>query len=261
MTMEYPFENYRSSNRDKEAFIQLMPNVSAAMPEYFRALAVAYQSIEQKNMFNQPQGVRQTTGLTSSLNLLLIAMVNDKAVSANASLADFIDTLRILVLKWYSFGNDLKSCLYFGYYYYTHKSSSEHEVKQQLEAVRFLVDENARASEDPRILQLLRPPNSDHWYAGENIIGDKLNNIIVQKGDFARVGLPRPAYQISFKASQMYDLRAPITLTDAELETPQITGDKAIVSCPKCSQKCRISVFKRMEITCPKCKQVWTQSA
>lgn len=259
--MDYPFENYRSSNKDKEAFIQLMPNVSAAMPEYFRALAVAYQSIEQKNMFNQPQGVRQTTGLTSSLNLLLIAMVNDKAISANASLPDFIDALRILVLKWYSFGNDLKSCLYFGYYYYTHKSSSEHEVKQQLETVRFLVDENARTSEDPRILQLLRPPNSSHWYVGENLIGDKLNNIIVQKGDFARVGLPRPAYQISFKASQMYDLRAPISLTDGELETPQITGDKAIVSCPTCSQNCRISVFKRMEITCPKCKQVWTQSA
>ena len=109
MTMEYPFEKYRSSNKDKEAFIQLMPNVSAAMPEYFRALAVAYQSIEQKNMFNQPQGVRQTTGLTSSLNLLLIAMVNDKVIGANASLADFIDALRRLVLKWYSFGNDIKS--------------------------------------------------------------------------------------------------------------------------------------------------------
>jgi len=261
MTMEYPFEKYRSSNKDKEAFIQLMPNVSAAMPEYFRALAVAYQSIEQKNMFNQPQGVRQTTGLTSSLNLLLIAMVNDKVIGANASLADFIDALRRLVLKWYSFGNDIKSCLYFGYYYYTHKSSSEHEVKLQLEAVRFLVDERVRTTDDSRILQLLAPPNSEHWYAGENLIGDKLNNIVVQKGDFSRVDLPRPGYQISFKSTQMYDLRVPVSLSDMQLEKPQITGDKAIVSCPKCSQKCRIHVFKLMEITCPKCKQVWAQSA
>ena len=78
--MEYPFEKYRSSNKDKELFHQLLPKVSAAMPEYFRALSVAYQSVEQKNMFNQPQGIRQTTGLTSSLNLLLIAMVNDRVI-------------------------------------------------------------------------------------------------------------------------------------------------------------------------------------
>ncbi len=259
--MEYPFEKYRSSNKDKELFHQLLPNVSAAMPEYFRALSVAYQSIEQKNMFNQPQGVRQTTGLTSSLNLLLIAMVNDRVIGVNDGLTKFIDTLRILVLKWYSFGNELKSCLYFGYYYYTHKSSSEHEVKQQIEAIRFVVDESARTSEDPRILDLLAAPNSNHWYGGENLIGDKLRNIIVQKGDFARVDLPRPGFQISFKASQMYDLRAPVALTDLQLERPLVTGEKAIVSCPKCLQKCRISMFKRMEITCPKCKQVWTQSA
>jgi hypothetical protein len=75
------------------------------------------------------------------------------------------------------------------------------------------------------------------------------------------VDLPRPGYQISFKSTQMYDLRVPVSLSDMQLEKPQITGDKAIVSCPKCSQKCRINVFKRMEITCPKCKQVWTQSA
>jgi hypothetical protein len=62
--MEYPFEKYRSTQKDKTAFQQLLPQVSAAMPEFFRALAVAYQSIEQKNMFNQPQGIRQSTGLT-----------------------------------------------------------------------------------------------------------------------------------------------------------------------------------------------------
>ena len=46
--MEYPFEKYRSTQKDKTAFLQLLPQVSAAMPEFFRALAVAYQSIEQK---------------------------------------------------------------------------------------------------------------------------------------------------------------------------------------------------------------------
>ena len=130
--MEYPFEKYRSTTRDKEAFFKWLPNVSAALPEYFRALSVAHHSIEQKNMFNQPQGIRQSTGLTSSLNLLMVAMVNDRVVGVNADLAKFIDALRILVLKWYSFGHDLKACVYFGYYYYTHKSTSEHEVRQQL---------------------------------------------------------------------------------------------------------------------------------
>jgi hypothetical protein len=123
------------------------------------------------------------------------------------------------------------------------------------------VDESARASEDPSLLQLIQPPNSRRWYAAENHIGDKLFALRVQAGDFARVDLPRPAYQVSFKATQMYDLRVPITLTDQEIERPQIGNGKAIVSCPSCGQKCRIDVYKRMEIKCPTCKQVWTQSA
>jgi len=258
--MEYPFEKYRSTSRDKETFLKLLPNVSAALPEYFRALSVAHHSIEQKNMFNQPQGIHQSTGLTSSLNLLLVAMVNDRVISVNAELVKFIDALRILVLKWYSFGNDLKACVYFGYYYYTHKSASEHEVRQQLDAIRFLVDESSRVSQDPIILQLMKPPNSRRWFAAESHIGDKLYPLTVQAGDFARVDLPRPAYQVSFKASQMFDLRVPITLTDQELERPQISNGKAIVSCPACGQKCRIDVYKRMEIKCPTCQQVWTQS-
>lgn len=242
-------------------FLNLLPGVSAALPEFFRALSVAHVSIEQKNLFNQPQGVRQSTGLTSSLNLLMVAMVNDKVIGVNADLAKFIDAMRILVLKWYSFGNDLKACLYFGYYYYTHKSASEHEVRQQLDSICFLVDESSRESVDPSVLQLLKPPNSRRWYAAENHIGDKLNPLMVRAGDFARVDLPRPAYQISFKASQMYDLRVPISLTDHELERPQIYNGKAIVNCPSCGQKCRIDIYKRMEITCPTCKQVWAQSA
>ncbi len=258
--MEYPFEKYRSTSRDKETFLKLLPNVSAALPEYFRALSVAHHSIEQKNMFNQPQGIHQSTGLTSSLNLLLVAMVNDRVISVNADLVKFIDALRILVLKWYSFGNDLKACVYFGYYYYTHKSASEHEVRQQLDAIRFLVDESSRVSQDPSILQLMKPPNSRRWFAAESHIGDKLYPLTVQAGDFARVDLPRPAYQVSFKASQMFDLRVPITLTVQELERPQISQGKAIVSCPACGQKCRIDVYKRMEIKCPTCQQVWTQS-
>jgi len=258
--MEYPFEKYRSTSRDKETFLKLLPNVSAALPEYFRALSVAHHSIEQKNMFNQPQGIHQSTGLTSSLNLLLVAMVNDRVIGVNAELVKFIDALRILVLKWYSFGNDLKACVYFGYYYYTHKSASEHEVRQQLDAIRFLVDESSRVSQDPIILQLMKPPNSRRWFAAESHIGDKLYPLTVQAGDFARVDLPRPAYQVSFKASQMFDLRVPITLTVQELERPQISQGKAIVSCPACGQKCRIDVYKRMEIKCPTCQQVWTQS-
>ena len=113
------------------------------------------------------------------------------------------------------------------------------------------------------IVAILPDKESANYFKSdiENLIGDKLNNIVVQKGDFSRVDLPRPGYQISFKSTQMYDLRAPVSLSDMQLERPQITGDKAIVSCPKCLQKCRINVFKRMEITCPKCKQVWTQSA
>lgn len=259
--MAYPFENVRSTAREKEAFFKWLPNISAAMPEYFRALSVAHHSIEQKNIFNQPQGIRQSTGLTSSLNLLLVAMINDKVIGMNADLADFVDMLRILVLKWYGFGHELKACVYFGYYYYTHKSASEHEVRQQLEAVRFLVDEASLASANPEVLKLISPPNSRHWYVAENHIGDKLFPLTVMAGDFARVDLPRPAYQVTFKRSQQYDLRVPISFTDLSVERPKVSQGKAIVSCPSCAQKCRVAVYTRMEIKCPTCQQVWTQSA
>jgi 23S rRNA U2552 (ribose-2'-O)-methylase RlmE/FtsJ len=40
-----------------------------------------------------------------------------------------------------------------------------------------------------------------------------------------------------------------------------ISDGKAVVSCPSCSQKCRVKLFKHMEIKCPKCQQSWVQSA
>ena len=258
--MAYPFESVRAPAKDQEAFMRGLPNVSGALPEYFRALSVAYLSIEQKNLYNQPQGIRQSTGLTSSLNLLLVAMVTDRLVSASAPINIWMDTLRLLVLRWYTFGHDLNACLYFGYYYYTHKSVAEHEVKGQVEAIRFLVDENSRASDDPRVDAWLARPNSMRWYVAETHVGDKLHPLIVQKGDFARIDLPRPGYQITFKASRQYDLRVPISLSDSEIERPLVREGKAVMGCPNCGQKCRVSVFPQMQITCPKCKQVWAQS-
>ena len=92
--MAYPFESVHAPAKDQEAFRRGLPNVSAALPEYFRALSVAYLSIEQKNLYNQPQGIRQSTGLTSSLNLFLVAMVTDRLVSASAPISIWMDTLR-----------------------------------------------------------------------------------------------------------------------------------------------------------------------
>jgi hypothetical protein len=36
-------------------------------------------------------------------------------------------------------------------------------------------------------------------------------------------------------------------------------GERAIIVCPNCSQKCRCLILEIIEITCPSCNQVWKQ--
>jgi hypothetical protein len=79
--------------------------------------------------------------------------------------------------------------------------------------------------------------------------------------DATRTDLPRPGYQIHFRGSKIYDLRAPAFIDIADVEAPEIRGDKLITRCPSCSQRCRAQLFSWMELRCPTCQTVWRQKA
>jgi hypothetical protein len=256
--MPYPFENIRASSLQADAFKKKLPNVTTAMPEFFRVMATAYKSIEQKDMYGMPQGIRRDLGIETSLKLLLIACFNDKVITANEPALAVSDKLRKLSLKWYSMGNELSSCLYFGYYFYSMQSTALFTVKELLQQISFLVD-GAGLSQNPDVLDLLAPTHSNSWYRSKNGVGDKLYDIHIQDADLTRTDLPRPGVQLHFKKTQVFDLRAPFFIDTSLIETPQIHQQKVIASCPKCQQKCRGPLFEHLEIKCPSCQQVWKQ--
>jgi hypothetical protein len=229
------------------------------MPEFFRVMVVAYTSIDHKNLYGMPRGIRQDLGVETSLKLLLIACCNDRVISANESAKSVIDKLRVLTLLWYGMGANLNACLFFGYYFYTQHSNALYVVKSILGQNELLVDLNAKHSTPPEVASLLDEMRSKAWYRSTTGLGDKLSDSFVQDGDFTRTDLPRPGYQVHFKKTGLYDIRAPIFLDHAEVESPVISQGKVIVSCPKCQQKCRGPLFAHIEVACPTCKQKWSQ--
>ena len=259
MATQYPFADLKAKYNEFELFKKKLPQVAVAMPEFFRVLEISFKSIEQKNAFNQPQGIYQSTGFDTAVKMLLIAMINDQIIGINSDPVEFIHAMRTLTLKWYSFGNELNACVYFGHYFYSLHSQSLHLIKDQLNNIRFLIDETNQLSKDLATLELIKPPSSNAWYINDDVIGDKLLPIVVSKRDVTKVDLPIPGYQFSFNASKIYDLRTPVFLHAHCVERPQVNNGKAIVSCPSCSQKCRVPVFHTVEVKCPNCKQVWQQ--
>jgi hypothetical protein len=106
---------------------------------------------------------------------------------------------------------------------------------------------------------LLAPTHSNRWYTCSRGIGDKMFAIIIQPQDTTRTDLPRPGYQIHFKKTGAIDLRAPLFVPVTDVQDSVVQNSKIITSCPRCSQKCRGTVFDHIEITCPECGQQWKQ--
>jgi hypothetical protein len=256
--MQYPFENIRASTSQVEFFKTKLPHVSSAMPEFFRAMAIAYKSIEQKNLYGMPQGIRQDLGIETSLKLLLIACFNDRVIAASEDAKSVIEKLRILTLNWFAKGDSLNSCLFFSYYFFTMNANALYVVKDLVKQVDFLID-NVANSPQTGTTGVLTVGYSKSWYRSASGFGDKLNNIYIQDGDFTKTDLPRPGYQIHFKKTSQYDLRAPVFVDLSCVESPIAQQGKVIMSCPSCGQKCRGQAFAHIEVNCPRCKQVWLQ--
>jgi hypothetical protein len=257
--MSYPFENIRASVWQTEVYQKKLPHVVSAMPEFFRVMAVAYTSIDHKNLYGMPRGIRQDLGVETSLKLLLVACFNDRLISANASPKTVLEKLRVLTLLWYAMGANLNACLFFGYYFYAQHSNALYVVKNLLGQIEFLVDVAKVAREDDDIARLFDEQSSKAWYRSASGIGDKLRDVYLPEGDFTRTDLPRPGYQLHFKKSGQYDLRAPMFIEAASVEAPLINQGKVIVACPKCGQKCRVTLFAHIEVSCPTCQKKWSQ--
>ena len=178
--MTYPFEYSVVNKTDEKLFKDKLPNISSSMPELFRTMNIAYRSIEQRNIYGKYGGLRRDNGFETSLNLLWVAMLNDNVIGIDADISSFVDTLRALCLKWYQFGNNLDSCLFFGYYFYLFNTQSKFIVRDQIKDLKFLIDNANRTTQDPAILSLIKPSYSNAWYQTDKGIGDKLSKIFIQ---------------------------------------------------------------------------------
>ena len=259
MEKHYPFEHLRAKAYELDTFKQTLPNVFAAMPELFRAMAIAHKSIAQRDMYGMPQGIRQDLGFETSVKLLLVACFQDRQLAQGAIAALALEVFRSLTLKWYRFGNDLDSCLYFGYFAYTCNSNAIYLLNDCLKQSAFLGGDVDGRQKESKLHTLFAPSHSHAWYKTNDGIGDKSNTIWIADSDLTKTGLPKPGYQVHFRSSSQYDLRAPIFIPIDEVETPVISQGKVVVSCPHCRQKCRGNLFKQIEVACPNCKTRWTQ--
>ena len=259
MAQTYPFEHIRASPHELELFKKVLPNVSKEMPEYFRTMEVANKSIAQKNMFGNPLGIRQDLGFENAVKVLLIACFNDGILTQGDTALQAIDIFRALTLKWYAFGNKLDSCLYFGYFAYSCHPNALSLFSDHLKQSEFLAGGAKSRLNHPDIAQLLAPTYSNAWFKTTTGLGDKLHPLLISDADVTKTGLPRPGYLVHFKSSRQFDLRAPTFIEMDLVETPVIRDAKVIVTCPKCSQKCRGNLFKQIEMTCPTCKTTWKQ--
>jgi len=215
--MQYPFENFRATDQQNSLLDKKFLQVAAVMPEFFRGMAVAHTSIDQKNLYGRPGGIRQDLGVETSLRLLLIACCNDHLITSNESARSVIEKLRVLTLLYYAKTANLKACLFFGYYFYEQHANAQYVVKNILAHNDFLVglnQNNHEISERTALLNELRP---HAWFRSQGGIGDKLSSIFISDADFIRTDLPRPGFQIHFKKSGLYDIRAPIFWTQQTL--------------------------------------------
>lgn len=257
--MDYPFAHVLAHPLARRVFENQLPQVSAALPEFFRVLGIAHQSIAQRNMYGQPQGIRHDLGIDTALKLLLMAGIQDGVMHAKQAPSEVIDTLRKLVLQWYALGHSLSSCVFFGYYFYTLQNQSGYVVKDTLQQLSVVTGASGLGVEHPDVAALLAPTHSQRWYRASQGLGDKLRGIFIAEADFTRTDLPQPSYHIHFKQTQQFDLRAPLWVPADAVETQQVQHNKVIVSCPRCGQKCRCAMHPHIEITCPSCQQHWRQ--
>lgn len=87
------------------------------------------------------------------------------------------------------------------------------------------------------------------WYKTNEGIGDKKTDTFFSYFRLLRDMVPYPGYTTEDS----------LFIKDSDIETPSVEGDKAVVTCPDCGKKCRVSNIKKLQISCPSCLSTWTQ--
>jgi hypothetical protein len=87
------------------------------------------------------------------------------------------------------------------------------------------------------------------WYKTNDGIGDKKTDTFFSYFRLLRDMVPYPGYTTEDS----------LFIKDSDIETPAVEGDKAVVTCPDCGKKCRVSNIKKLQISCPSCLSTWTQ--
>jgi len=168
------------------------------MEEFFRTSSIAMQSLQHRNIFGSPQGIRQDLGFENSLKVLLISCYNDQLITTSTSPMQLAELIRQLTLRWYSFGNSLDAALFVSYNLFTQQSRATYLLRDLKNQVEFVSNSGA-VNVISEVELLLAPFCSKKWYQSKQGIGDKLSNVFISEGNFTNVDLPTPGIQIHFK--------------------------------------------------------------
>ncbi len=241
---------------DEERFGALFPELAQAVPELFRSMTVASQSLSHVDFFGNPQGVRRDNGFEQAVSGVLSAALMDHVTERHAPVLEHLNALRMIVLKWDQLTEQEDALNYFGYIFYHFHKYGKALVGERL---KYLSD--VQAKNEQSLAHYFSPQPCHVWYHSALGIADKCSRDFFAFDDADRLGEPSPGYAIHWKKSRRYNLSLPFTVLDSEIELPLISEGKMITLCPQCRQKCRVSVFDIMQIRCPKCESTWKQVA
>jgi hypothetical protein len=241
---------------NEERFGVLFPDLAKAVPELFRSMSIASQSLSNVDFFGNPQGVRRDNGFEQAISSVLAACISDHVIDPKAPLLMHLNTLRMIVLKWDQLTDQENALNYFGYIFYRFHQYGKALVAEKL---KYLSDVQIKSENS--MAHYFVPSHERHWYKSELGIGDKRSSDFFLFEDADKLLAPKASYAIHFKKSQRYNLKLPFFVFEEDIESSLAQNGKLVTTCPFCAQKCRVSLFDVMEIKCPKCQSTWTQRA
>ncbi len=241
--------------QEREAFARHWPRLNDTLPEFFRVMAIGHQSFAQRDIFGNPQGIRRDLGFETVLKLVMIAAFDDHVLQAQDRVDQLLDKLRRLCFQWWGAGGPVEGAAFFAHYLYDRSGVASAVVRELRDQIGFLIDPHQGDAGAKWLVQT----HSQAWYQVEDGLGDKRHDLFVALADARHTGLPRPGWLVHFGHSQAWDLRVPAFVAEEWLETPTYSGDRVIVRCPECGQRCRGKRFPQIEVHCPHCGTTWVQ--
>lgn len=163
-------------------------------------------------------------------------------------------SVRILLVPFGLFG--IYGLLYFGVMLFTSlgdekgiTETNDNKVTESAEYIKEKIDQE----KDKISLKSTKIKKYKNWYVVKDKIYDKFESY---RGYYFDKSLDGKRYTTFKKNEELFGF----TINDVNVDTIEYINGKAIVKCPSCDQKCRCTVIKLAEITCPSCGQNWNQN-